>query len=141
MIVIPQNYTITKSIVKSFCRISRKGDDNLFERDASVLESAVEVIDKMVVIVWIDKISVFFRKDIAGTYMQLGQLGILRVFDMEYIFAYKVEVFALLVPEIGIGIAVPDNLAGAFDPDGAVVGGDDDPYFFLGKPFEGIQQG
>ena len=73
--------------------------------------------------------------------MLLRQQSIVRIFDMEYVFTNKTEVFTLFIPEVVVGVSVPDDLAWVFDPDGAVIRGDDNPSFFLGNPSQCIQQG
>lgn len=97
-----------------------------------MLKGFIIKINKMVVVIGVNKITVAFGKGKAGAYMQFWQHNIMRVTHMENLFGIKVKVFTLLVTQIGIGVTVADDLAGVFNPDGAVVGCDNYPYLFLG---------
>lgn len=72
-------------------------NNDLLQGDAPMLESSIEIIHKMIVIVGIDKVGVFLCKNKAGADVLFGQLCIVRRLDMENVLADKAEVFALLV--------------------------------------------
>ena len=95
-----------------------------------MLEGFVIKIHKVVVIVGVHKIAVAFGKYKAAAYMQLRQHGIVGVADVKYLLGVIIKVFALFVTQVGIGVAVADDLARVFYLDGTVVGCDDHPYLF-----------
>lgn len=90
-----------------------------------MLERLVEIVDEMVVIIGIYEIRILARKNETGADMQLRQHGVVRIFYMEHVFGDEIEVLALFIAQIRIGVAVPDDLAGMLYADGTVVGGDD----------------
>ena len=89
-----------------------------------MLERLIEMIDKMIVIIRVYEIRVLARKDEAGADVQLRQHRIVRILYMEHILGDEIEVFTLLIPQIGVCIAVANHLAGMLYTDGTVVGGD-----------------
>ena len=89
-----------------------------------MLKGFVIKINKVVVIVWVNKIAVFLGKYKARAHMQLRQHGFVRVADVELLFGRLIQITALLVAQVGIGVPVADYLAWFFYTDGAVIGSD-----------------
>ena len=104
-----------------------------------MLERLIIKIHKLVVVVGIYKVVINLGKYKATAYVQLGQHGIVRVFNVEYIFRVKIKVFALLVTQVGIGIPVAYNLAWGFNFDGTVVGTDYHANLFRGQKFQQLE--
>src|SRR5690606_22242255 len=124
-----------------FCRISNIGYDHFFQRNPSMLKGLIVIIDKLVIVIRVNKIAVFLCKNETGADMQPGQHSILRVLDQEHILVYIIEVLTLFVPQIGVGITVSDYLTGMLDADGTMISGHNDPHVLLRKPFKCIKQG
>ena len=104
-----------------------------------MLKCLVIEIYKVIIVVWIHKVTVAFSKYKAWAYMKLRQHYIMRVFDMEHIFRIKVQVLALFVSQVGISITIADDLAWIFNADGAVVRRQDNSCLFLGQEFKQVE--
>ena len=76
-----------------------------------MLKSLVIKVNKMVVVVRVNKVLIVFGEHKARAYMQLWQHGIVRVTYVEHLFGIKVKVTPLFVTQVGIGITVSDDLA------------------------------
>ena len=104
-----------------------------------MLESFVIKINKVVVIVRVHKIAVFLGEYKAGAYMQLRQHGIVRVADVEHLFGRIIQITALLVAQVGIGVPVAYDLARLSYADSTVVGSDNNPRLFLCQEFKQVE--
>ena len=80
----------------------------------------------IVVIVGVSKERIAIGKHIRGADVGGGKQCLVWVFDGKYFFGWIGEVLTQLVPQVGIGVAVANNLDGLRGSDAAVVGGDDD---------------
>jgi hypothetical protein len=59
---------------------------------------------------------------------------------MEYFLRVKIQVFALFITQVGIGVTVAYNFAWIFYPDGAVVSSNNYSYLFLSQEFQQVKQ-
>src|SRR5690606_20245061 len=120
--------------------IGRKRDNHFFQRDSSVLESFVKIIDEVIVVIGINEIDIFFGKNETGTDVQFGQHRIVWILYVKNVLADVIEVLSLLITKVRIRIAIADDFAGAFYTDRTMVGRNDDTYLLLRKPFQRVQQ-
>src|SRR5690606_18137291 len=88
-----------------------------------MLKCALIVIDKLIVVIGIDKIVIVFGKYKRRTDMQLWQLRIMWIFDNKHFFSVVIEVFALFVTQVCICVTVAYNFARSFNANGSVIGG------------------
>ena len=91
-----------------------------------MLEGVAIVGYIIVVVVGVGKEVVTRGKDVAGRQVGSRQVSLLWVLDDEEVFGIVGEVLAQLIAQIGICIAVTDNLDGIGGTDATMVGGDDD---------------
>ncbi len=54
-----------------------------FQGDSPVLKSLIVIVHKLIVVVLVYKITVFFCKNVIGTDIYFRQLGLMRVFDQK----------------------------------------------------------
>src|SRR5690606_24816379 len=100
----------------------------------SVLKSFIVIIGKMIIVVRIYKEIIISCKYKRGTYMKLGKLCIMWVFDHEHFFVVIVQISSLFITQVRICISVTNNLARFLYPYGAVVRCNDNTYIALGEP-------
>ena len=91
-----------------------------------MLESVFIVRHIVVVVVGIGKETVSRSKDIACADIGCRQESLVRLLDSEDLLLVESKVLAQLVPQIGVGISVSDNLHRLLASDRAVVGGQHD---------------
>ena len=89
-----------------------------------MLEGVFVVTDIVIIVVGIGEEGVAGGKDICRAYIGCGEMSLARVFDFIDFLGIIVEVLTQLIAQVGIGVAVTDNLHGAVGSDGAVVGGE-----------------
>jgi len=96
-----------------------------------MLKRFIVEVYKVIIVIRIDKITIAFGKGKATAHMQLRQHRIVRVADMKNFLSIKVQVFALLVTQIGISVFITDNLAWVFNLNSTMIGSDNYLNLFL----------
>ena len=89
-----------------------------------MLESILVVGYIIVVIVWIGEEGIAVGEDIRGAQIRRRQLCLVRLLDGEHFLGIVGQVLAQLISQVGIRVAVADNLDRLRSTDTAVVGGD-----------------
>ena len=103
-----------------------------------MLEGVAVVGDIIIVVVGIGEEVVARSKDVARRQVGRGQEGLGGVLDDKEVLGVIGQILAQLVAQIGIGVAVADNLDGIGSPNATVVGGDDDAVVSLCQQAEQI---
>ena len=91
-----------------------------------MLESVAVIGHIVVVIVGISEEVVAGGEDIARRQVRRGQEGLGGLLNDKEVLGVVCQVLAQLVAQVGVSVAVSDNLHGIGGTDAAVVGGDDD---------------
>ena len=90
-----------------------------------MLKGFIIIVYKLVVIILVNEITVFFGKNIIGADIYFWQLRLMWIFNQKDFFGIEIQVSALLVAQICICIPVANYLTWMFYPDGAMICGDD----------------
>src|SRR5690606_7825570 len=104
-----------------------------------MLKGSVIIVHKLIVVVGVDKVGVFFGKYISRAHVDTWQLGVYRIFDDKDVFVNIIQIFPLLITKIGVGVAVTNDFTWFFYFYRAVIGGENDPNLLLRKPFQYIK--
>src|SRR5690606_21569012 len=107
---------------------------------STVLKSVFIEIYVIIVVVGVGKELILDGKNVGGGYVDLGEEKTFRAGNLHEFTAFVSEVFPLLVTQVGVHIAVANDLEGALDPDRAMVSGQDDLRLVLGDLPEGVEQ-
>ena len=91
-----------------------------------MLEGVLIILHVIVVVVRIGKEVVAGGEHIARGEIRCRELRFLWLFDDEEVLAVVGKVFAELIAQVGVGVAVADNLDRIVGTDAAMIGGDDD---------------
>lgn len=100
-----------------------------------MLERAIIVVDKVIVIIGVYKIIIILGEHKSRAHMKLRQLRIMWIFDNENFLTVVIEIFALLITEVRVGVSIADDFARPLHPNCAVVGRDDYTHATLCQPF------
>ena len=100
-----------------------------------MLECVLIIRHVVVVIVGVGKECVARGKHIGRAEVGGGELSQVWILDDEEVLAVVAQVFAQLVAQVGVGVAVADDLHGLRGADAAMVGGDDDLVVALREMF------
>src|SRR5690606_18561418 len=102
-----------------------------FQRYATMLEGLIKIIDKLVVIIGINEVIIFLGKNKAGAHVQFRKHPIMRVFNQKNLLGIKIQVFSLLITQIGVRISVAHYFAWMLHTNGSMVSSNDQLNVFL----------
>ena len=103
-----------------------KRHKHFLHRDATMLESVLVITDVVVVVVRIGKEVVVLCKDVGCAEVLGWQESLVRPLQFIDLLGIVREVFAQFVTQVGIGVAVANDLDRVVHTDAAVVGSNDD---------------
>src|SRR5574344_2517817 len=90
-----------------------------------MLEGVFEIGYIVIIVVGVGEKRVAGGKHVCRAQVGRGQLCLFGVFDFGYLFGVVAEGLAQFVAQVGVGVAVADNLDGIVGADAAMVCGDD----------------
>ena len=103
-----------------------------------MLEGVFVVGHIIIIVVGIGEEAVARRKYVGRADVGLGQEGRLRIADGEEFLAVVAQTLSQFVAQVGVGVAVADNLHRFLHAYRTVVGGDDDLVVAFGKNLEQV---
>src|SRR5690606_30518006 len=103
-----------------------------------MLKGVFVEVNIVIVIVWVSKEVIFNCKYKRSRNIGFRQEKSFGFAYREHIFDCVAQVFTVLVAQVGVSVAVADDLERPLYPDGAVVGGDNELAFFLCNHLQGI---
>ena len=109
-------------------------------RDASVLEGVAIVTHIIVVVVRVGEEVALAGEDEGRAEVGLRQENLLGVFHLKDFLWVVFQVLAVFVAQVGVHLAVAQNLDRLFDVGGAVVGGDDHIATLLGDEAHHVEE-
>ena len=101
-----------------------------------MLEGVAIVLHVVVVVVGIGKERVSRSEGVGRAHIGSRQLSFFGRFDGEDLFGVVVEVLSQFISQIGVGVAVTDDLDGLLTTDGTMVSGKDDAVIALRQQSE-----
>ena len=96
-----------------------------------MLEGVAIVADVVVVVVGIGEEVIACSKYIGSRYVGGRQHGFARLLDDEEVFRVVGQILAQLIAQVGVGVAVANNLDGIVGTYRTMIGSDDDAIVFL----------
>jgi hypothetical protein len=88
-----------------------------------MLKSIPVIIYKLVIIIGIHKKVIAGAENIGGTDIGFRQVNLRWLSDFKYVSRIVIQVFPLLVSQVGGCFFIPDNSDRIIDPDGSMIGG------------------
>ena len=105
-----------------------------------MLEGVTVQIHVLIVVVGVSEKIILFCEHISRRYVGFGKEKSLRLATNQQMIVVEAQVFAVLVPQVGVRFAIANDFHGFLNPNHAVVGGQNQAAFFLGHLFDEIQQ-
>lgn len=125
-------------------RLHRAECDNrhnhFLERNSTVLERILVVVDELVIVCRIDKVIIFFGNNVIDVQPVLRQFPVVWIFDENGMFELALQVASVFVAQVCRGFTVADNFGATHATDAAMVSGNEDGYALFSKRFEHAQK-